>query len=90
MKPIVVDFGVTDDIIGQVKVIFLTIWRIWFSRALRPCKMKISQYNYMDRVWDTSKYDPMLSVSIFNVKVTRSGEGQIKNVCLGRVIGTCF
>ena len=31
--------------------------------------MKISQYNYVDRVWGTSKYDPKLSVSILKAKV---------------------
>ena len=28
----------------------------------------------MDRVWDTSKYDPKLSVSIFKVKVIQGHE----------------
>ena len=37
--------------------------------ALRPYTMKISQYDYMDRVWDISKYGPKLSVSIFKVKI---------------------
>ena len=32
-------------------------------------KMEKSHYNNRDRVWDTSKYDPMLSVSIFKVNV---------------------
>ena len=52
----------------------LTIWRIWFCRALRPYKKEISQCNYMDRVWDTSKYDPKLSVNIFKVKVIQGHE----------------
>ena len=26
---------------------------IWFCRALQPYEMEISQYNNMDRVWDT-------------------------------------
>ena len=52
----------------------LTIWRIWFCRALRPYKMEISQYNYMDRVWDTSWYDSKISVSIFKIKVIQGHE----------------
>ena len=47
----------------------LTIWSIWFCRALEPYEMEISQYNDMYRVWDTFKYHPKLSVSIFKVKV---------------------
>ena len=41
--------------------------------------MEISQYN-MDRVWDTSKYYPQLSLSIFKVKVTRSTKGQTESL----------
>ena len=52
----------------------LTIWSIWFCRALEPYEMEISQYNDMDRVWDTSKYHPKLSVSIFKVKVIQGHE----------------
>ena len=52
----------------------LTIWSIGFCRVLEPCEMEISQYNDMDRVWDTSKYHPNLSVSIFKVKVIQSHE----------------
>ena len=51
----------------------LTIWSIWFCRALEPHQMEISQYNYMDRVWDISRY-PKLSVSIFKVKVIQGHE----------------
>ena len=36
--------------------------------------MEISQYNYMDRVKDTSKYDLKLSVRIFKVKVMQGHE----------------
>ena len=36
--------------------------------------MKIIQYNNMDGVWDTSKYDHKLSVSIFKVKVIEGHE----------------
>ena len=60
----------------------LTIWSIWFCRALEPYEMEISQYNNMCRVWDTSKYHPKLSLSIF--KVTRSKKGQAKNFVFGR------
>ena len=42
-------------------------WRIWFCRALQPYQMEISQCSNIDSVWDTSKYDPNLSVSIFKV-----------------------
>ena len=52
----------------------LTILRVWLCRALEPYGMEISQYNDMDRVWDTSKYHPKLSVSIFKVKVIQSHE----------------
>ena len=34
----------------------------------------------MDRVWDTSKYYPQLSLSIFKVKVTRSTKGQTESL----------
>ena len=47
----------------------LTILRVWLCRALEPYGMEISQYNGMDRIWDTSRYHPKLSVSIFKVKV---------------------
>ena len=33
----------------------LTIWSIWFRRALEPYEIGISKYNDMYRVWDTSK-----------------------------------
>ena len=36
--------------------------------------MEISQYNYMDRIWDTSKDNPKLSVSIFKFKVIQGHE----------------
>ena len=52
----------------------LTIWSIWFGRALEPYQMEISQYNDMDRVWDDSNYHPKLSVSIFKVKVIQGHE----------------
>ena len=61
----------------------LTIWRFWFSHALPPYRMEISQCNYMYRVWDTSKHDPKVSVRIFKVKVTRSRKGQIKTCMFG-------
>ena len=61
----------------------LTIWSIWFCRALEPYEMEISRYIDMDRVCDTSKYHPKLSVSVFKVpvsfKVTRSKKGQTEN-----------
>ena len=40
----------------------------------RAYGMEISQYNGMDRVWNTSKYHPKLSMSIFNVKVIQGHE----------------
>ena len=52
----------------------LTIWRIGLCRAPRPYKREISQCNYIDRVCDTSKYDPQLSVSVFKVKVIQGHE----------------
>ena len=60
----------------------LRIWRIWFCRALQPYRMEISQYNNIGRVWDTSKYHPMLSLSIFKVK--RSKKGQTNNFVFGQ------
>ena len=36
--------------------------------------MEISQNNDMDRLWDTSKYHPKLSVNIFKVKVIQGHE----------------
>ena len=51
--------------------------------------MEISQYNYMERVQDSSKHDPKLSVSILKVKAIQGykvKEGQVKNLYLGRVI----
>ena len=47
----------------------LTILRVWLCRAQEPYEMETSQYNDMDRIWDTSRYHPKLSVSIFKVKV---------------------
>ena len=47
----------------------LTIWSMWFCRALEPYEMEMSKYNDMDRVWGTSKYHHKLWVSIFKVKV---------------------
>ena len=35
---------------------------------------EISQYNNMDRVWDTSKHHPKHSVTIFMVKVIQGHE----------------
>ena len=52
----------------------LTILSIWICRALEPYEMEISQYNDKDSVWDASKYDPKLSVSIFKVKVIQGHE----------------
>ena len=42
--------------------------------VLSPYEMEISQYNDMDRVWDTSKYHPKLSVSILKVKAIQGHE----------------
>ena len=56
------------------KLNYLTIWRIWFCRALQPYRMDIIQYNDMDRVWDTSKHHPKVSVSILKVKVIQGHE----------------
>ena len=50
----------------------LTILRVRLCRALEPYGIEISQYNDMDRVWDTSKHHPKLSMSIFKVKVIQS------------------
>ena len=47
----------------------LMILSIWFCHALELYEMEISNYNDMDRVWETSKYHPKFSVSIFKVKV---------------------
>ena len=52
----------------------LTIWRIWFCRPLQPYRMEISQYNNIDRVWDTSKCHPKTSVTIFKAKVIQGHE----------------
>ena len=52
----------------------LTILSIWICRALEPYEMEISQYIDIDRGWDTSKYHPKLSVSIFKVKVVQGHE----------------
>ena len=57
-----------------------------------PNEMEVSQYEYndMDRAWDTSKYHPKLSVSIFKVRVIKGHEGQgnvkLKILGLGGVI----
>ena len=59
---------------ARSKSIWLTIWCIWFCRALQPYQMKISQNDTMDRVWDTSRYHPKLFVSIFKVKVIQGHE----------------
>ena len=60
--------------------------------VLSPYEMEISQYNDMDRVWDTSKYHPKLSVSIFKVKAVQ-GHGikkdQPENFGFGQC-DTCF
>ena len=49
--------------------------------------MGISQCNDMDRVWDTPKYHPKVSVSIFKVirsfKVTKSMKDQTENFSCG-------
>ena len=37
----------------------------------------------MDHVWETFKYNPKPSVSIFKVKVTRRKKGQIENFAFG-------
>ena len=55
---------------------YLTILRVWLCRALEPYGMEISQYYDMDRVWDTSKYHPKLSLSIFKVEVIQGHEGK--------------
>ena len=47
----------------------LMIWSIWFCHAPEPYQMEKSQYSDIDCAWDTSKYHPKLSVSIFQVKV---------------------
>ena len=52
----------------------LTIWSISFCRTLELYEMEIRQHNDMDRVWDTSKYHPKLSVSILKVKVIQGHE----------------
>ena len=52
----------------------LTIWSVWFCCAVEPYEMKISQYKDMDRVWDTSKDHPKLSVSIFKVQIIQGHE----------------
>ena len=51
----------------------LTILRVSLCRTLEPYGMEINQYNDMDRVWDTSKYHPKLSVSIL-VKIIQGHE----------------
>ena len=51
--------------------------------------MEISPYNDTDRVWDTSKYHPKLSVITSrsrSFKVTRSRKGQTEIFGLGSVI----
>ena len=52
--------------------------------------LEISQYNDMDGVWDTSKYHPKLTVSIFKVKITRSRKGQTENFGFGRRDTCCW
>ena len=46
--------------------------------------MEISQYNDMGRVWDTCKYHPKLSVSIFKAKVTQD---QVKERSNSKFLG---
>ena len=61
----IIDLGITDDVTGQVKAkSFDNLACLVLSRTT-AVKMEISQYNYMGRVWDTFKYDPKHSVSIF-------------------------
>ena len=43
--------------------------------------MEISQYINMDRVWDTCKYYPKLSVSIFKVKILEGCGGKERSNC---------
>ena len=70
----------------------LTIWRIWFCRVSDwPYKMETSQYNYMERVWDTSKYDPKLSGSTYiqgqgHSRSRGQGTVELKKIYSGRVI----
>ena len=52
----------------------LRIWSIWFCRALEPYQKEMSEYNDMDRVWDTSRYHSKLSMSIFKVHVIQGHE----------------
>ena len=52
----------------------LTILSTWVCRALEPYQMEISGYNDIDRVWDTSRYHPKLSLSILKVKVIQGHE----------------
>ena len=42
--------------------------------VLGPYEMETSQYNDKDSVWDTSKYHPKLSLSIFKVNVIQGHE----------------
>ena len=48
--------------------------------------MEISQYNDMDRVWDTFKHHHKLSMSIFKVKVIQVQEVKLKILGSGSVI----
>ena len=65
---------VTDDVTGQVKVKIFDDLAYLVLPLSTAYKKEISQCNYMDRVWDTSKYDFNLSVSIFKVKVIQGHE----------------
>ena len=73
-KPNVVDLEITDDVTGQVRVKMFDDLEYLVCRALEPYQMKISQYNDMYRVWDTSKYNPKVSVSIFKANVIQGNE----------------
>ena len=76
-KPNVGDLGVTDDVTGQVKVkVFDDLAYLALSRST-AVQMEISQYSDMDRFWDTAKYHPKPSVSIFKIKVIQRHE--VKN-----------
>ena len=62
-----------------------------YSNGKTLGKLKNSKFGYfwtslMDCVWDTSKYDPKLSVSICHSMSRGQGKFKLKILCLGRVI----
>ena len=71
MKTNFVDLGVTDNVIGQVKVKMFDDWSCMVLSCPTTVSNGKSQYSKMDRVWDTYNCHPKLLVSTLKVKVVQ-------------------